>query len=127
LSPDIDFNNTSAATIENSGNDLREESRIFHDTVKRLVQLKQTIPKDSDSEQRYSADLATKLKYTLSEMMVTKKSSGFKGDITEFFGFVRLCEQEKLINRVIIINIFEELFENSTMSQLEQNFEIFRE
>jgi hypothetical protein len=52
-------------------------------------------------------------------MMIAKRNSGCKGDIAEFFGFVRMCEQEKLINRVVIINMFEELFENSTRSQLE--------
>jgi hypothetical protein len=38
-----------------------------------------------------------------------------------------MCEQERLINRVVIINLIEELFENSTRSQLEPNFEIFRD
>lgn len=80
--------------------------------------MKESLPKDSDqsSEQRFSAELTSRLKYTLSEIMITKKSSGYRSDIAEFFGFVRLCEQEKLINRVIIINMFEELFENSTRS-----------
>ena len=56
--------------------------------------MKHTLPKDNEnaSEQRFSADLTSKLKYTLSEMMVSKKSSGQKSDIAEFFGFVRLCE-----------------------------------
>jgi hypothetical protein len=58
---------------------------------------------------------------------MTRQNPLAKGDISEFFGFVRQCEQEKFINRVVIINLFEELFELSSSSQLETHFEIFRE
>lgn len=59
--------------------------------------------------------------------MIKQKSLGQKSDIAEFFGFVRLCEQDKLISKGDIIYIFLELFENSSRSQLEPNFEIFME
>ena len=48
-----------------------------------------------------------------------------KGDLYEYFEFVRMMEAQSLIKKVSVILLFEELFECSPAARLEEHFEIF--
>ena len=50
---------------------------------------------------------------------------GEKVKMREVFQFVKECEQNNLIQKVSVIYLYEELFESSKPTELEDNFQIF--